>query len=268
MFAGVDIGSTSTKAVLMSDSRILGYHIVPSGSNFRQSSQVALDEAIKKANGDSRDIIGIVATGYGRYITEVTGETVTEITCAGRGALFVRPGARTILDIGGQDVKAIKISQSGRVLDFALNDKCAAGTGRFLERIATSLGLGLDEFATLAVGSTTKLPISSTCTVFAETEVISRISSGESLEGIARGLHSALAGRIYGLALRLKIQEEVLVCGGGALNAGLVRELGDLIGDITLPPSGTDPRLLPAIGAAIIAKEHYVSHPLKTSNLP
>jgi len=259
MFAGVDIGSTSTKAVLMSDSRILGYHIVLSGSNFRQSSQVALDEAVKKANGDFRDIVGIVATGYGRYITEVTGETVTEITCAGRGALFVRPGARTILDIGGQDVKAIKIGQSGRVLDFALNDKCAAGTGRFLERIATSLGLSLDEMAALSVGSAAKVPISSTCTVFAETEVISRISNGESLEGIARGLHSALAVRIYGLARRLKIQEEVLICGGGALNAGLVRELGDLIGDITLPPAGMDPRLLPAIGAALIASERYIS---------
>ncbi len=268
MFAGVDIGSASTKAVLMDGSTITGYHIVLSGSDFRKSSQLALDEALRKSNGALKDVAGVVSTGYGRYITEIGGEAITEITCAARGAFFLCPGARTIIDIGGQDTKAIKVAKGGRVLSFALNDKCAAGTGRFLERIATSLGLGLDEFAALSAGSMTKLPISSTCTVFAETEVISRISKGESLEGIVRGLHSALAGRIYGLAQRLKIEEEVLICGGGALNAGLVRELGDLIGDIVLPPFGTDPRLLPAIGAALIAKEHYVSHPPRPATLP
>ncbi|HEX75336.1 MAG TPA: 2-hydroxyglutaryl-CoA dehydratase [Dehalococcoidia bacterium] len=267
MFAGIDIGSASTKAILMADSQIISYHIIPSGSDFAESSQVALDEALNKSNSAFKDIAGAVTTGYGRYITEINAEAVTEITCAARGASFLCADTKAIVDIGGQDTKVIKIGKGGRVLDFVLNDKCAAGTGRFIERIATSLGLGLDEFAARSVGSMTKLPISSTCTVFAETEVISRISKGESLDGIIRGVHSALAARIYGLAQRLKIQEAVVACGGGALNAGLMKELRDLTGDITLPPTGIDPRLLPAIGAALIATERYALNPVKHSKL-
>jgi predicted CoA-substrate-specific enzyme activase len=260
MFAGVDIGSASTKAVLMSDSGILSYHILGSGSDFRKSSQEALNEAIKKIGATVSDIDRIITTGYGRYITQVGSEAVTEISCGARGVSFLCPEARTIVDIGGQDTKAIRISDTGQVLNFAMNDKCAAGTGRFLERIAFSLGLDLDKMAALSLKSSTIAAISSTCTVFAETEVVSRISRGEPLEGIVRGLHNALAGRIYGLVLRVGIEGTALACGGGALNAGLVRELRDFVGDIALPPSGLDPRLLPAVGAALIARERYISH--------
>jgi len=258
MFAGVDIGSASTKAVLMRDSRILSYYILGSGSDFRKSSQEALSEALNRIGATVGDIDRIITTGYGRYITEVGSEAVTEISCGARGVSFLYPEARTIVDIGGQDTKAIRINDKGQVLNFAMNDKCAAGTGRFLERIAVSLGLDLDKMAALSLKSPTITAISSTCTVFAETEVVSRISGGESLESIVRGLHNALAGRIYGLVLRVGVKETVLVCGGGALNAGLVRELRDFIGDVTLPLD-VDPRLLPAIGAALIAKERHVS---------
>ncbi len=262
MFAGLDIGSTSTKAVLMNDKRILASHILLSGRDFHESSVLVMEKVLKELNMKLEDISLTITTGYGRFIaalTEAPSEEVTEITCCARGAYFLCPTSRTIIDIGGQDVKAIKINETGRVTDFALNDKCAAGTGRFLERIAGSLGLTMDEMTDLSLKSNIKLPLSNTCTVFAETEVVSRISKGEPIEGIARGIHNALGGRICALAERLGIQEDIFICGGGAKNAGLVREIQDTIGRLTLPPQEIDPRLVPAIGAALIAKERYSS---------
>ena len=200
------------------------------------------------------DVASIVTTGYGRFISGLDSKAMSEITCCAQGAHHLHPGARTLIDIGGQDSKAIKINSAGRVVQFSLNDKCAAGTGRFLERIAVSLELELDRMAELSINSENKLPISSTCTVFAETEVISRISSGEPIESIVRGLHSALASRIHTLAVGLNIEKDIFVCGGGAKNGGLVKELRELLGDVVLP-SDVDPRLVPAIGAALIARE-------------
>ncbi len=258
LFAGVDIGSTSTKAVILDDSeKIVAYHIIPSGSDFKKSSRASFEAALEKARVETADVQLVVSTGYGRYITDLTSKAVTEITCCARGARHLVPDVRTIIDVGGQDVKVIKVSEEGKVTDFALNDKCAAGTGRFLERIAASLGLSIEEMAELSLKSAHKIAISNTCTVFAESEVISRISNGEPLEDIVRGLHSALASRIAGLAQRVGVQPVLLLCGGGAKNAGLVRELEELLGEVKLPPEDIDPRLVPAIGAALFAKEFF-----------
>ena len=255
VFAGVDSGSTSTKAVLLDEGgTIVGTHIVPSGKDFRKSVKVVLHTAMDKTHSGLDDIAAIVTTGYGRFISGLNSKAMSEITCCGRGAHYLHSPARTVIDIGGQDSKAIRIDNTGKVVQFSLNDKCAAGTGRFLERIAVSLELDLEKMAELSVQSQKKLPISSTCTVFAETEVISRISNGEAIEGIVRGLHSALASRIYILAAGLNIEKDIFVCGGGAKNAGLVKELEELLGEVTLP-AGTDPRLVPAIGAALIARD-------------
>lgn len=257
MFAGIDVGSATTKSVLLDQNGvIISSHIIPSGKDFRRSAQAVLNEALDKAKLSIGDIVSTVTTGYGRFVTGLQSKAVTEISCCGRGAFFLCPTARTIIDVGGQDSKAIRINGSGRVIDFALNDKCAAGTGRFLERIATSLEIGLDNMAELSVNSPTKLPISSTCTVFAETEVVSRISSGEPIESIVRGLHNALASRIYTLVARLVIEEDIFMCGGGAKNAGLVKELKEMLGEIILPD--IEPRLVSALGAALIARERYL----------
>ena len=257
LFAGIDLGSTSTKAVLMDgEGTPKSTSILPSGKNFRKSAETALNRALEQIGASMKEVAAIVATGYGRYISGLKSTTISEITCCGRGSHYLLPGARTIIDIGGQDSKAIKVDHTGKVVNFTLNDKCAAGTGRFLERIAVSLELGMDEMAALSVQSETKVPISSTCTIFAETEVISRISNGEPIESIVRGLHHALATRIYTLVVRLNAEQDILACGGGAKNAGLVKELGNLFGDIVLP-SSYDPRLVPAIGAALIARERY-----------
>ncbi|NLL59085.1 MAG: 2-hydroxyglutaryl-CoA dehydratase, partial [Firmicutes bacterium] len=157
-------------------------------------------------------------------------------------------------DIGGQDSKVIKLDSRGRVIQFALNDKCAAGAGKFLERIAASLELDLEKMAELSMQSSKKLPISTQCTVFAEAEVISRISNGEPLEGIVKGIHSALADRIFTLMTGLNIEKDIMICGGGAKNGGLVKELEGLLGEIVLPRE-IDPRLVTAIGAALMARD-------------
>lgn len=255
LFAGVDCGSTSTKAVLLDqDGTIRATHIVSSGKDFKKSAETVLRTVMDEIHCGLDDLTAMVTTGYGRFITGMDSKAMSEITCCGRGAHYLHPAAKTVIDIGGQDSKAIKIGGSGKVVQFVLNDKCAAGTGRFLERIAVSLELDLEKMAELSVHSQEKLPISSTCTVFAETEVISRISHGEAVEGIIKGLHNALANRIYILSVGLNIEKDVFVCGGGAKNAGLVKELEELFGEVKLP-TGIDPRLVPAIGAALIARD-------------
>jgi predicted CoA-substrate-specific enzyme activase len=246
LFAGVDSGSTSTKAVLV--------NIVPSGNNLRKSTEVALHTVLEKAHAGLDDLTAIVTTGYGRFITGLDTKAMSEITCCARGAHHLHPSARTVIDIGGQDSKAIKVNPVGKVVQFSMNDKCAAGTGRFLERIAASLELDLEKMAELSIHSQEKSSISSTCTVFAETEVISKISNGEPIEQIVKGLHNALASRIYTLAASLNIEKDIFVCGGGAKNAGLLKELEELIGEMVVTPEG-DPRLVPSIGAALIAWE-------------
>lgn len=254
-FAGLDSGSTSTEVVLLEEGgSIVGTHILPSGKDFRKSAETVLRAVMDMTSCGLNDLASIVTTGYGRFITGLNSKVMSEITCCSRGAHYLHPSTRTVIDIGGQDCKAIKINNAGKVVQFSLNDKCAAGTGRFLERIAVSLELDLEKMAELSLQSQNKLPISSTCTVFAETEVISRISSGEPVESIIKGLHSALASRIYTLASGLNVERDVFVCGGGAKNAGLVKELSELVGEVTLP-SVIDPRLVPAIGAALIARD-------------
>lgn len=261
LFSGIDLGSTSTKAVILDDEgNIVGSNIVASGKDFRVSAKSVMEGLLRKIDVSLQDLSSFVTTGYGRFISGLDAKAVSEITCAAWGAHYLHPKARTVIDIGGQDSKAIKISAEGRVENFSLNDKCAAGTGRFLERIAVSLELELNEMVRLSISSNEKLPISSTCTVFAETEVISRISGGEPIESIVRGLHSALASRIHTLIVRLHPATDIFMCGGGAKNAALVKELTDLLGEEIVLPIDMDPRLVPAIGAALKAREKFVVH--------
>lgn len=256
-FIGMDLGSTSTKIVLLKKDRtIIESHITGSGNNFQKSAESALNTVLDRTRLELDDITKIVTTGYGRFISRLDATPKSEISCCGRGAHFIHPTTRTIIDIGGQDSKAIKIDHDGKVLQFSLNDKCAAGTGRFLERIAASLELGIDEMGEISVNSQEKLPISSQCTVFAETEVISKISNGESIGGIVKGLHCALSSRIFNLVVGLIVEKDIFLCGGGAKNIGIAEELRALLGDLTVPHD-IDPRLIPAIGAALIACESH-----------
>jgi len=252
-FAGVDIGSTMTKIVVMDGagnicSRIVG----PTGPEHRRLANEVLAQALEQANLSFGQIDYVVATGYGRVNVPFADRQITELSCHARGVASLFPTVRTAIDIGGQDAKGLKI-KDGKLLDFVMNDKCAAGTGRFLEVLADTLGLELDDLGGISLESTKKVPISSTCTIFAQQEVIARISEGLPLEDIVAGLHNALAGRVARMVQRLRVEPDVVLTGGVAKNIGVVRAMQENLGyKILVPP---DPLLTGAIGAAILGKE-------------
>ena len=250
-FAGVDIGSTMTKVVIMNQA-IVASVIGPTGPEHRKLANRVMEEALVGAKLSFDDITYVVATGYGRINVPFADKQITEISCHARGVSYLLPEARTVIDIGGQDCKAIKLKE-GRAVDFVMNDKCAAGTGRFLEVTAEGLGVKLDDMGRLSLAAKNKVEIGSTCTVFAAQEVVAKLSAGVPLSDIIAGLHEAIATRIYGMARRLKIEREVALTGGGAKNIGLVRALEAKLGyPVLVPP---EPLLTGAIGAALLGKD-------------
>ncbi len=256
-FAGIDIGSLTCDAVIIDESaEIVSWAVVPTGAHARNSIEKAYGSALGGAGLDQGRIRGIVSTGYGREQVADRLNSVTEISCYGRGAGFLFPDTRLVLDIGGQDSKAIRIGERGRVVDFAMNDKCAAGTGRFFEVMARALEIELDDLGRLASQSTWELGISSICTVFAESEVVSLVARGESVEDIVAGLCTAVAERTLSLARRVGISPQVTMAGGVAKNQGVVREIEDRIGHRFNIPE--EPQIVGALGAALFAREAAV----------
>lgn len=250
-FAGIDIGSTMTKAVIMNEA-ILASVIGPTGPEHRKLANRVMEEALAKARLPFEAITYVVATGYGRINVPFADKQITEISCHARGITYLLPEVKTVIDIGGQDSKGIKL-KNGRVVDFVMNDKCAAGTGRFLEVTAEELGVSLDDMGRLSLEAKNRVEISSTCTVFAAQEVVAKLSEGVALPDIIAGLHEAIATRIYGMVRRLKIEREVALTGGGAKNIGLVRALEAKIGfPVQVPP---EPLLTGAIGAALLGRD-------------
>lgn len=250
-FAGVDIGSTMTKVVIMDDS-VLASVIGPTGPEHRKLANRVMEEALKKAKLSFDAMTYVVATGYGRINVPFADRQITEISCHARGIAHLFPEARTVIDIGGQDSKGIKI-KDGRAVDFVMNDKCAAGSGRFLEVAAEELGVELEDLGKLALESKNAVRISNTCTVFATQEVVGKLSDGAALPDIIAGLHEAIATRVYGMLRRLKIEREVVMTGGGAKNIGLVRALEAKLGfPVLVPP---EPLLTGAIGAAMLGRD-------------
>ncbi|MEK6653856.1 MAG: acyl-CoA dehydratase activase [Thermodesulfobacteriota bacterium] len=250
-FAGIDIGSTMTKIVIMDDeinSQVIG----PTGAEHRHLANKVMEEALSKAGIAFDELTYVVATGYGRINVPFADKQITEITCHAKGVSSIFPSARTVIDIGGQDAKGIKIA-GGKVVNFVMNDKCAAGTGRFLEVIADALGLKLKEMGELSLQSKEKVRISSTCTIFAEQEVVSKIADGVPIEDILAGLHEAIASRVFHMAEKMKIEKDVVMTGGVAKNVGMVKALEDQLGFPVL--IAREPLLTGAIGAAILGKE-------------
>jgi len=250
-FAGVDIGSTMTKVVIMNEA-VLASVIGPTGPEHRKLANRVMEEALAKAKLAFEDITYVVATGYGRINVPFADKQITEISCHARGVAHLLPEVRTVIDIGGQDSKGIKLKE-GRAVDFVMNDKCAAGTGRFLEVAAEELGVSLEDMGRLSLEAENRVEISSTCTVFAAQEVVAKLSEGVALSDIIAGLHEAIAIRIYGMVRRLKIEREVALTGGGAKNIGLVKALEAKLGfPVLVPP---EPLLTGAIGAALLGRD-------------
>jgi len=252
-FAGVDIGSTMTKIVLVdADGRLVSAVKGPTGPEHRQLANEVMKTALEKANLKLDNISYVVATGYGRLNVPFADRHITELTCHATGVSSLFPHTRTAIDIGGQDAKCMKIN-NGKLVDFVMNDKCAAGTGRFLEIISATLGIKLEDMGALSLTSTRKVQISNFCTIFAQQEVVSHLSEGANVEDIVAGLHDALASRVAALALRLKVEPDVVLTGGVAKNAGIVRAMKENLGCELLVPE--DPLLTGAMGAALLAKQ-------------
>ena len=253
-FAGIDSGSTSTNAVVIDESgNIVASVVVRTGAKAGESAERAYREVIERAGLTEADIARTVSTGYGRVSIPFADENVTEISCHGRGARYFNPRVRTILDIGGQDSKAIHVNAAGEVTDFAMNDKCAAGTGRFLEMIARSLEMSLDELGPAALSSKKRLEITSMCSVFAESEVISLIANNEEKSDIAAGVCRAVAGKSHSLMRRVGLEGAFMMTGGVAKNPGVVHAVEELIGEkLYICP---EPEIVGATGAALLARE-------------
>ena len=253
-FAGIDSGSTSTNAVILGGDRSpVSFSALPTGVDVAKSARGAFGEALKAAGLSAERIERTVATGYGRAGIGFGDRSVTEITCHAKGARFLDPRVRTVIDMGGQDSKVIRLDETGAVLDFSMNDKCAAGTGRFLEMMAQSLGVTLEEMAACGLHWREDIPISSMCSVFAQSEVVSLIASGKKLEDIVHGLNRSVAARVLALCGRAGMEREFMMTGGVARNRGVVRTVEEKLGCPVRVPER--PELCGALGAALIALE-------------
>jgi predicted CoA-substrate-specific enzyme activase len=251
-FAGIDVGALSTEAVIVDNrGEIVGYAIILTGINSTQAAQQALDQALAAAGLPAERVQRSVATGYGRISVPFADRRVTEITCHALGAYRLRPGTGTVIDIGGQDAKVIRLGPKGSVVDFAMNDKCAAGTGRFLEVMAARLQVSLADMGDLAVAASGEVEISSVCTVFAESEVVSLIARNQPREEIIRGLSRSIVNRIWSMVQSVGLQPDVLLSGGVAKNRGVVALFEEKSGHRVHIPG--EPQIVGAYGAALTA---------------
>jgi predicted CoA-substrate-specific enzyme activase len=249
--AGIDIGSISTKAALLSDGKLLGTRLIFTGYNAEAAGRTVFEELLNDLGLERSAVRRVISTGYGRNSVKFVDKAVTEITCHGMGAYYLDPGARSIIDIGGQDSKVIVIDGKGKVKNFAMNDKCAAGTGRFLEVMARALEVDLEVFGSLSLKAGSPSKISSLCTVFAESEVISLISRGEHRENIIAGIHESIASRVAAMANRVGVVSPVVMTGGVAKNTGVVKALEKKLG---VPIRVSEyAQVNGAIGAAVLA---------------
>ncbi|RKY25848.1 MAG: 2-hydroxyglutaryl-CoA dehydratase [Planctomycetota bacterium] len=261
-FVGIDVGSLTTDGVLLDEERnVLSQVVTPTGPDVAEAAHNALVGVLDRAHIPSSRVEGVVATGYGRNAVKFAAKTSTEVICHARGARHLTPHATLVIDIGGQDTKVIAVADDGCVADFVMNDKCAAGTGRFLEVMARALDVPLEEMGRRGLDAPRAAAINSTCTVFGESEVISLLSQGTPVGEIVAGLHNVVAGRIEGMlgTLRprpgLNLLRSVVVCGGVALNRGVVRAIEKTLGvNVAVPQN---PQTVGALGAALAASETY-----------
>lgn len=250
--AGVDVGSTQTKAVILNENaEIIARGIVNTGANVVKAAEKAFQLARQAARMEEWEVAYVVGTGYGRYRVTFGDTQITEISCHARGAIYLFPRTHTILDIGGQDTKGIRVNEKGEVVDFCMNDKCAAGTGRFLVAAADVMGITLDQLGDVALQSTNPLRITNVCTVFVETEIMNHLSKGKRGEDILAGVHQSIAARSVSLLRRVGLEEEITFTGGVSRNKGMVIALQEKLG--TRINVSEDSQFIGALGAALFA---------------
>lgn len=251
--AGVDVGNKFTKVVIMRDGQVLSRSMVLSGFDQKAAAAEAFDRAVSEA-GISRDEVGfVVATGTGKGEVVYANETVTEVGADARGANFLAPSGRLVIDLGAEEGRAIRCDDKGKVIDFAINEKCAAGTGSFIEAMARALEVPLEEMGQLALKSGRNIPMNAQCAVFAESEVVSLIHAKTSKEDISKAVHDAIAARIISMARRVGVENDLVITGGMGNNAGFVKSLGDGLEMKVIVPE--QPEYVSAVGAALVAAE-------------
>ncbi len=252
-YGGIDSGSLTTDAVLISEGELTAYEVVPTGASNKKAAERAWQAALEKAGIKRDEVACVIATGYGRESVDFADDTITEITCHGKGAHYFFENIRTVIDVGGQDSKVIRTDETGRVTDFVMNDKCAAGTGRFLEVMARALEVDLEKMGDMYERAASEVAVSSTCTVFAESEVVSLVASGYETPDIIRAISRAIAGRVAALAGRVGIEPPVMMTGGVAKNKGVVKALEERLNlELKIP---SEPQIVGAMGAALNAAE-------------
>lgn len=250
---GIDVGSITTKAAVVEDGKLIADRIMKTGFNAKDAGKTVFDDILSELNLAASEINRIISTGYGRNSIDFAGKAVTEITCHAAGAHYLSPETRSVIDIGGQDSKAIAIDENGAVRNFAMNDKCAAGTGRFLEVMANALQVSLEDFGQFSLKAARPSKISSLCTVFAESEVISLIAKGERRENIIAGIHESIASRVVAMANRVGMSAPIMMTGGVAKNTGVLKALEAKLGRSIEVSDKT--QVTGAIGAALLAQK-------------
>jgi len=255
LVGGVDLGSATGKAVILKDGDIVGTHLAPSNAHPVETAKTVMARALEAAGLDSVDHLeNIVTTGYGRLKVPFASENVSEITCHAKGAQWSLPSVRTVIDIGGQDCKVINVTPKGMVGEFLMNDRCAAGTGRFFEGIARGLGCGLEGISDPANQGEEPCTISNQCSVFAESEVVTLVNEGMELRNIIAGVNLSVAKRLKAMVKRIGVVEDVALTGGCSKNDGLTTAVGELL-EIEIRRLPIDPQLIGALGAALMASE-------------
>jgi predicted CoA-substrate-specific enzyme activase len=260
--AGVDVGSTQTKAVIIDEAKeIVSRSLTDTGANVMRAAEKSYEEALLSGNLSEEEVEFVVGTGYGRYKVTFGNTQVTEISCHGRGAVHMFPGTRTVVDMGGQDTKAIRVSRVGEILDFCMNDKCAAGTGRFLGAASSALDIPLGDLGPTALRGERPVKISTTCTVFAESEVLSWLGKGKKIEDILLGVHQSIAARSAGLLRRVGIEEDVTFTGGVARNLAMIETLNERLGvEVNVEVNvSEESHFMGALGAALFALDHILA---------
>jgi predicted CoA-substrate-specific enzyme activase len=252
--AGIDVGSRTTKAVILNKGHILASSVIDTGINAEKAAETAMMLARQKAGIDKGEPGAVVGTGYGRVSLSFLDKTATELTCHARGCHFINPEIRTLIDIGGQDSKVVHVDADGAMIDFVMNDKCAAGTGKFLEMAARTLELELTDMADMSSGAAQACAMTSMCAVFAETEIVSLLAKKQTPQDIVSGINRAFAARIGNMVKRLGIKPHLAFVGGVAKNQGLASALVDYLG-VPFTPLDIDPQLTGALGAAVQAQQ-------------
>ena len=254
---GIDVGAASTKVVLLEETKVLASHLLPSGGHYQATAEKVMAEALVKVSLSFDDIASVVATGYGAPKVSFASQQVTDVSCQARGIYHLFPSVRTIIDIGGQSSKVIKVDDKGWVVNFVVSEKCAAGSGRFLQVIARVLGIDISNIGPLSLKAQKSVEFSTGCAVFAESETISRIAEGIPKEDILAGVHKAMAAKTFSLVNRLGMERDCVLTGGGAKDVGLVKSVAEILGvEVSVPE---EPQITAALGAALIAAGSLIS---------